>query len=253
MKKISLLLFCTGILFASKGQLNKLDSTAFTARLACSGSLLEGNVSRLLLVNRLDLNYAGQQWGYSNRTDYQYGEKNRSLSENDLVAYNFFYYQPAKKIYPFIMTIVETNYRRKILFRYQAGPGITYTLVKKPISLLRASFSATYEHTRFKEHQFENLADTSSNTIATYRITPRIYGVHALWKGKLNIVYELWLQQSIEHAANYRFFLEQGWEVPLIKHLDLKTTIRYTYENVRLKGLKAYDLFWVFGIIIKNY
>ncbi len=234
-------------------QLNKLDSTRLIIKLSSSGSLLEGNVSRFLLVNRMDMNYANTSWAFSNRTDYQYGQRNHELSENDIVIYNFFYYKPVKKVYSFLMTIVETNYRRKIQLRYQAGPGISWTAIKHPDHLFRVSLTATWEKTSYRRPAFENLSDTSSRKLTTLRIIPRLYGIHTLFKNRIHLIYECWWQQSTSSTRNYRFFLEQGLEIPLLKHIDLKTTLRYTYENVRIKNLKPYDLFWVFGITIKNY
>lgn len=238
---------------SASAQLNTIDSTRVLVKLAAAGSLLEGNVNRLLLINRLDVNYANPQWGFSNRTDYQYGSRNHALSENDVVTWNFLYYQPDKKLYPFLMTILETNYRRRISFRYQAGPGLTYAVIKRTSSLLKASLSLTYENTNYNGSKFEHSSDTSSHKISTFRITPRIFGVHHLWGNKCTLIYEWWLQQSLSNARNYRLMLEQGLEFPFIKRIDIKTTLRYTTENIRLKGLKPYDLFWVFGVVVKNY
>jgi hypothetical protein len=52
---------------------------------------------------------------------------------------------------------------------------------------------------------------------------------------------------------NQRVFIEQGIEIPLLKQIDIKATIRYSYESVRLKTLKAFDLFMVLGIAVKTF
>jgi hypothetical protein len=100
------------------GQLNTLDTTRLILKLSIAGSLLEGNISRLLLVNRMDIIYSSIYWGISNRTDYQYGKRNNMLSENDLVVYQFLYYRPAGKFYPFLMAIAEPIYVEKSSFAY---------------------------------------------------------------------------------------------------------------------------------------
>jgi hypothetical protein len=66
----------------------------------------------------MDINYSSINWGISKQTDYQYGKRNNMLSENNLVVYQFLYYRPASKFYPFLIAIAETNYLRKIQFRH---------------------------------------------------------------------------------------------------------------------------------------
>ncbi len=234
-------------------QLNKKDTVDWQIKLSASGSLLDGNVARLLLVNRLEIAHAQPAWGLSTRSDYQYGTTRRVTTENDFVSYNFFYLHPLHKIYPYLMAIVETNYRRKIEFRYQVGPGSSYTAWSKRNNLLRLSITGTYEHSRFGETKFKYIADTLSNTITVWRITGRIFCRQKLFEDKLNLLYEFWWQQSITDYHNYRLYNEAVFEVPLCKEFSFRTGFRYTYENVRLEKLKPFDLFWTFGLTVSSF
>lgn len=237
----------------ANAQLNRKDTLDWQIKLSAGGSLLEGNVARFLVMNRLEVAYANPSWGISTRNDYQYGTSKHTKTENDFVSCNFLYATPLKKIYPYLMGIVETNYRRKIKFRYQLGPGVSYTIASKENNLIRLSITGTYEYTRFGGTKFENVSDTSNNIINVWRITGRLFGRQRVFENKLKLSYEFWWQQSVSDWRNYRFYNEDILEVPLNKKFSFRTGFRYSYENVRLKGLKPYDLFWTFGLSVSNF
>lgn len=121
--------------FKANAQLNSNDTLGWQIKLSASCSLLDGNVARFLLVNRLEASYVDRSWGMSIRNDYQYGTTRYNITENDFISYNFLYVTPLKKVYPYLMGIVETNYRRKIQFRYQLGAGVSYMVALKGSNL----------------------------------------------------------------------------------------------------------------------
>ena len=237
----------------ANSQLNNNDTLNWQIKLSASGSLLDGNVSRFLLVNRLEVAYAQPSWGMSTRNDYQYGTTRHIKTENDFVSYNFLYATPLKKLYPYVMGLVETNFRRKIRFRYQIGPGVSYNLSAKGNNLIRVAVNSTYEHTRFGGTKFENVPDSLSNIINVWRVTGRLFVRQHVFENKLRLICEFWWQQSVSDNRNYRFYNEEILELPLNKNFSFRTGLRYTYETVRLKGLKPYDLFWTFGLTLSNY
>lgn len=157
-----------------------------------------------------------------------------------------------EKIYPYLMLLFETNYRREIKFRYQAGPGISLNLINGRNNFLRLSLTGTYENTQYGDVNFNHTSDTLSNTISTLRTTGRIFGRYGIVKDKLNFLYELWFQQSLNMKKNSRLYYENILEVPVSKHVSFRSTLRYTHESVHLKGLKPWDLFWVFGLSVSN-
>ena len=248
-----LTILLTASTLSSSGQLNRKDTLNRTAKVSGGGSLLEGNAARLLLAGRLELAYANASWGMSARIDYQYGTTKRSKTENDFVSYHFVYLRPLATIYPFFMIISETNYRRRIGFRYQFGPGLSYTLPGSSIDLLRVSLTGTFEHTGFKATRFEHIRDSTENTIKVWRLTARVFGKGRLAAKQLSASYEFWWQQSLSDFQNYRFYNEEVVEIPVNNMLNFRTGFRFTWENVRVKGLKAYDLFWTFGFAISGF
>lgn len=66
------------------GQLNEVDTLRWHMRFSANGLLLEGNISRLLLLGRLEVANANAKMGLSTRNDYQYGTKNQLKSEDDI-------------------------------------------------------------------------------------------------------------------------------------------------------------------------
>lgn len=245
----------TIILFASisaKAQLNESDSIRWQVRFNATGSILDGNVARTLLLHRLEIAHANANWGLSTRNDYQYGTTRYTLTESDVISSNFVYLKPLSKVYPYVMGLVETNLRRKIDFRYQVGPGVTWNVVQTKPSLLKLSTTVTYENTRFGGTIFDDEKYNGTNVIETWRLTSRIFGRHVL-KSKLRINYEFWWQQSLSESFNYRFHTEESLEFPIAKHITLRTAVRYSHENVELLGLKPFDLFWTYGFTIGNF
>jgi hypothetical protein len=233
-------------------QLNESDSIRWQIKFNSTASVLDGNVARTLLLNRLEVAHANKNWGVSTRNDYQYGLTRYILTENDFISYNFFYLKPLSKVYPYVMGLLETNLRRKIDFRYQFGPGVSWNVINTKPSILKLSLTGTYEHTKYAGVIFDDEKYNGSNTIETWRITGRIFGKHTL-KSKVRISYEFWWQQSLNESINYRYHTEEAIELPVTKHISFRTAVRYSYENIELIGLKPYDLFWTYGLTITNF
>ena len=246
-------IFCmTGWNLGCLAQLNRRDTLKWQTKLAASGSFLDGNVSRSLFVARLELAYADTTTGFSTRIDYQYGRTKHSKTENDHVSYNFIYLHPLATFYPYMLTITETNYRRQIDFRYQVGPGFSYTVPFNQHRILRLSLTGTYEFTRFATTKFTYIIDTLSHKVKVWRLTTRLFGKQSLAARKMTASCEFWWQQSITDRYNYRFYNEEVLEIPLNPRFSFRTAFRFTYENVRVRKLKPYDLFWTFGFSITN-
>jgi Protein of unknown function, DUF481 len=248
---LSLLITLT-LLDQSFAQLNESDSIQWQIKFNSTASVLDGNVARTLLLNRLEVAHANKNWGVSTRNDYQYGRTRYILTENDVISYNFFYLKPLNKVYPYVMGLLETNLRRKIDFRYQVGPGVSWNIVSKKPSLIKLSATATYENTRYGGTIFDDEIYNGSNTIETWRLTGRLFGKHTL-PSKLKISYEFWWQQSLNEQVNYRYHTEEAIEFPITKHIAFRTAVRYSYENIELIGLKPFDLFWTYGLTITNF
>lgn len=245
----ALFLIAWGNLFA---QLNESDSIRWQVKFNATASVLDGNVARTLLLTRIEVAHANERWGMNTRNDYQYGRTFYNLTENDVISYNFIYIKPLAKVYPYVMGLVETNLRRRIDFRYQVGPGVSWNVVRKKTSFVKLSVTGTYENTQYNGSVFDDEQYNGSTVLDTWRLTGRIFGKHRLLD-KVRISYEFWWQQSLSDRVNYRFHTEEAVELPVTKHIAFRTAVRYSYENIELVGLKPYDLFWTYGLTITNF
>lgn len=233
-------------------QLNESDSIQWQVKFNATASVLDGNVARTLLLNRLEVTRANARFGLSTRNDYQYGRTRYKLTENDFISSNFVYLKPLSKVYPYVMALVETNLRRKINFRYQVGPGVSWNVINQKTDLLKLSLTGTYENTRYGGSIFEDEEYNGSDVIETWRATGRVFGRHIL-KNKIRISYEFWWQQSLDEHNNYRYHTEEAIEFPIAKHVAFRTAFRYSYENIELIGLKPFDLYWTYGFTVSNF
>ncbi|HNP78789.1 MAG TPA: DUF481 domain-containing protein [Cyclobacteriaceae bacterium] len=252
MKKFILGIILLGSLsHTAAAQLNESDSINWQLKFNATGSVLDGNVARTLLLQRFEVAHANTRWGVSSRNDYQYGRTRYILTENDVISYNFVYLHPLSRVYPYFMALVETNYRRNIGFRYQTGPGVSWNVVRKKDHAVKLSLTGTYEYTRYGGNQFDEAVYNGNNIIETWRVTGRVFGKHRL-SSALRVSYEFWWQQSLDQSVNYRYHTEEAIEFPVSKHVAFRTGLRYSYENIELQGLKPFDLYWTYGLTITN-
>lgn len=233
-------------------QLNESDSIRWQVKFNATASVLNGNVARTLLLTRIEVAHANERWGISTRNDYQYGRTFYNLTENDVISYNFIYIKPLARVYPYVMGLVETNLRRRIDFRYQVGPGVSWNVVRKKTSFVKLSLTGTYENSQYSGSVFDDEQYNGNTVLDTWRLTGRIFGKHRLLD-KVRISYEFWWQQSLSDRVNYRYHTEEAIELPVTKHIAFRTALRYSYENIELVGLKPYDLFWTYGLTITNF
>lgn len=227
-------------------QLSESDTIRWQTKFNATGSVLDGNVARTLLLNRLQVTHANPTFGMSTRNDFQYGRTRHMLTERDIISYNFFYLRPFDRVYPYVMGLLETNLRRKIDFRYQVGPGASWNILYKKPSVLKLSVTMTYENTQYNGVTFDDEQYNGTDGIEAWRITGRVFVRHKL-NNNVGISSEFWWQQSLTEWDNYRYHLEGALEFPLSKHFALRTAVRYSYEKIALIGLEPFDLLWTYG------
>lgn len=234
-----------------RAQLNESDTISWQLKYNSTATVIQGNFSRTLLLNRLEFAHASPQWGLSTRTDYQYGRTFKRQTEDDWVSYNFLYLKPMAKVYPYVMGLAETNLRRLIDFRYQVGPGITWNAHRSEKSILKLSLTGTYENTNFNGSSYNEASYDGKEVVDTWRVTGRFFGKLTLRNIRLSG--EFWWQQSVVDATNYRFHTEEAVEWPITKKIALRTVLRYSYERIAIVSLKNYDLFFTYGLSISNF
>ena len=240
-----------GLALPINAQLLEADTARWAYGLTGNLYLSKGNVDRLLLRTDASVKHLGEGWGFASEQTYQYGTFGPLRTENDVFSRNFAYLKPQKRVYPYLMVWLERNLRKQINFRYQIGPGISADIVKQSNYLLKVSLTATWEHSRFAGNDFVNADPQASPDIATPRLTPRLFGEHRMFAGRLLLQHETWFQQSLRFRANRRFHQVLVWQLPLGKVFAFRSRLDYMYEHVGLRGVAQGDLYLTAGVQVK--
>ncbi|MBK8922021.1 MAG: DUF481 domain-containing protein [Saprospirales bacterium] len=235
------------------GQINESDTLRLQYRTALTGNLQSGNLEALTLIGRLDLSVApSRRWALKtqNAARYQafYGRK----ADNDFLSQNFVYAGQQHTFYPFVMAFLLGNFRRKINFRWIAGPGVTWQVLRRPGQVMKLSAAAVYESTDFAGQTFNYPVYDGSGHIGTWRATFRLFGQHRLLQQRLLLFYEAYVQPSVEQSENFRWLADGGVELPLWKGLSFTTHFTYTHENVVIRPVKSGDMILSFGFSFRK-
>lgn len=231
-------------------QINESDTLFFQYNTALSGNLQTGNLEAFALRLKADFSYAPtRHWAFKTQNAYRYQEFFKFKVDNDFNSRNFFYLGQQRRVYPFAMAFVATNFRRKIDFRHFTGAGVTWQIVRAPGHSVKMALSGVYESTRFADNEFNYPEYDGANRIETWRASAWLFGKHLLWSRRLRIYYEIFVQPSLQNADNFRWQAETGIEWPLWKGLGLTANYVFTRENVTVRTVKAKDGLLTFGIV----
>ena len=165
------------------------------------------------------------------------------------------YFNPEKKLYPQLLGVFSTNFRRQIDYRYLFGGGVTYQILndKKKENWLKTSLTFEYEGTQFGNTQFNITAYNGMNEIDTFRGTIWLNGKYNLFKKKVIITHQSYYQPSLSESNNYRWQADLGLELPIWKFLNFKINYLHTFESIVIAEQEQEDQFLTFGLTIKNF
>lgn len=229
-------------------QLNESDTLKFQTKLNLNGNWQKGNVEVLAFRSKLEFTFSSSpNFVFKTQNAYLYQEFFGNKADEDLFSRNFIYFYPQNKIYPFAVSFISQNFRRKIDFRYFVGAGATLQLIHTKSHILKTALSTVYEESNFSIDIFNESQYDGQKQINTWRGTAWIFGKHHFFENKLNFYYESYIQPSFEDTKNFRWQLETGLETPIWKGLNFSTTFIYTYEKIVALGLKPYDHSLLFG------
>jgi hypothetical protein len=234
---------------AAYAQLNESDTARFQLRAGITGVWQSGNVELLALRSRLEMVTNGKKnFVFKSQNNSLYQEFSGFKADNDLNSRNFLYYKPQKSFYPFALLYVQTNFRRKIDYRWFGGAGITWQFVRKIHSNLKLSGGMLYENTRFTVNQFNEVFYNGSENIALWRATMYLAGWHRILNGKVKLFYNAYWQPGFEQVPNNRMQVDVGLELPVWKGLSFQTEYLLTYEQVTAQKVKEIDRLFTFGL-----
>ncbi len=241
-----ILLFCGAIV--ATAQINESDTLKWQHRVSLSGNYQTGNVKYTAIRSRLDISWMPlRNWVFKTQNSSLY-QAFRVKADNDVFSRNFLYFQPQKKVYPFAMAFVSTNFRRKIDLRWFAGAGATGQLVSRQAHSLKLSASTVYESSRFLGSDF-NLPEYDGDEVQQlWRGTFYLAGWHRLLDKRLRLFYDAYWQPAFSDAQNYRSQLDVGLDLSLHKGLSFNVLYSYSFENLVVKNVKQEDSILTFGL-----
>lgn len=252
MKNIALILLLLPTLLI--GQINESDTLDVKAGLSISGLYQGGNVETLIFRAKTDLSLrTGKNFVFKNQNSYVYQEFGNVKADEDILSLNFLYLNPEKRIYPFVLGFVSTNFRREIDLRYLMGTGVTFQLINIEYYWLKISLSSEYERTNFKRASFNLEEYNGAESINTFRGTIWVNGKYHLIKNKMILLHESYFQPSLQKSNNYRWQADVGLELPLSKFLNFKISYRHTFESIVIENQQQQDRFLTFGFTLKSY
>lgn len=229
-------------------QINESDSLKFKANLQLTGFLQTGNVETLIFRAKSDVSL--KLWNntiFKTQNSYIYQEFGKEKADEDILSLNFLYFNPERKIYPFVLGFFSTNFRREINSRYLVGGGLTYNILNKKKNWLKASLSLEFENTDFKNTNFNISSYNGMNEINAFRSTIWVNGKYYLFKDKLILTHENFFQPSLEEGENYRWQSDIGIELPVWKFLNCKVNYLRTFESLVVINQKREDSFLTLG------
>lgn len=230
-------------------QLNESDTLQFQLRASLTGNYQQGNVEVLTVRGKLDLVYAPtKKFVFKSQNSSLYQAFYSNKADNDIFSRNYFYYQPQKRIYPFAIAYVSSNYRRKIDTRLFTGVGATLQIINKPLSTVKVSVSGVYEETNFKGNTFNYPNLNGQEKISLWRGTLYTGGWNYVFDKHLRFYYDAFWQPSFSDENNYRAQFDIGVDFPVWKGLSLNMLYTFTHENVVIASVKKEDKILTFGL-----
>ncbi len=240
--------------FFLSAQLNESDTLNVKARLSLTGLWQGGNVQTLIFRAKSDVSFRPwKKWVFKTTNSYVYQEFGKEKADEDILSLNFLYLNPERRLYPFVLGFVSTNFRREIDLRYLVGAGATYQILQKKDHWLKVSLSSEYERTNFANTDFNRDVYDGDRSINTFRATIWINGKYSLFKNKVILNHESYFQPSLERSDNFRWQADLGLEFPIWKFLNFKVNYLHTFESIVIEDQKREDRFLTFGLTLKSY
>lgn len=232
----------------SAAQLNESDTARFQWRATVTGNYQQGNVNVLTIRSRAEFSLTpARRFAFKSQNSSLYQQFSSVKADNDIFSRNYIYFDPQRRVYPFAMIYLSSNYRRKISRRVFYGAGATWQVLSGTRQVIKLSASAVYEQNLFRGTQYSDPVYNGSNKINTWRGTLYAAGWHYLLNNHIRFFYDAYWQPSFSNTKNYRTQTDLGIDIPVWKGLFFTTLYSYTHENTVIAGIKKDDHLFTFG------
>ncbi len=233
--------------FVVDAQITETDTLSWNMQLRVSGNFAFGNVERVLLANNVEVlhSFPSKNWVFKSAHQFRYGEVNDRKIDHQYVGNVYIYNKPFKKLYPFYLSLYETNFRLRIKSRVQNGLGVTWVPIKKKRHLLKISTALIYDVSKYDDEVVFN--DLSLTSFKSIRPTLRIYGEHVMVTA-LKINYEFIDQISVSTQGNQRILAFIGLGYRLNTSISLQAKLQFSHEDITAADVKPDDWLMTYGI-----
>ncbi len=228
-------------------QLTETDTVGFELKLSLNGSRAAGNIERTLVAlgGEMIKSNADRTWVYKTQNSYRYGAVRSIRTENDFVLGNYLYYQPDRRVYPYLMALYENNLIKRIDRRIGGGGGITFAILKTSSVLLKVSTTAFVDYTLYSNSVHEGVHQFTD--VTTFRPSLRIFWRYRFKNGI--IAYTEGVDQfSVTGKGNHRIAASGGLVCPLSRRISFTSRIEYTHEDIVSDGVQANDWYSLVGL-----
>lgn len=244
---IVVIVFCAATINVA-AQINESDTLKFQLRATLTGNFQRGNVNVTSIRSKLDFSYSPlNNWVFKSQNSSLY-QSFAAKADNDIFSRNFLYFNPKNRIYPYAISFISTNYRRKINSRLFAGVGGTWQVVNQKHHILKLSANAVYENTKFNGSTFNFSELNGADESRVWRGTVFLTGLHNLFEKYIRLYYDAFWQPAFANSNDYRYEYEIGLDFPVWKGFSFNCLYSYKHENVVVNKIKQDDKMLTFGI-----
>jgi hypothetical protein len=230
-------------------QLNESDTARYQIQAGLTGLSQSGNVEFLAIRSKAELLYSlPHSVVFKSQTITLYQKFGKFKADEDLLSRNFLYWNPQSLWYPFAISFVQTNYRRKIDLRWFGGAGITYQLLRSKTNKLKLSAGLIHETSRFSSDQFNTRNYNGSQSISLWRVTTFVSGWHTFPSIPFSLDYMAYWQPGFDSVANTRLQAEITARIPLYRGVSVSCNYLIAYEQVTVQNVTQTDRIVTFGI-----
>jgi hypothetical protein len=180
------------------------------------------------------------QWAFKSQSNALYQAFGGFKADEDFFSRNFLYFRPENRTYPFVLSFISTNFRRKVALLHFTGLGLTRQLIQGEGQQLKVSLAGVYENTRFNQEVFNLPAYNGSPIVNIWRATVYAAGKHVLGQ-YTSVFYNAYWQPAVPDFKNYRLFFDTGLNWQVKPRLALQCLYLLTGEGLVAQGVQTRD------------
>ncbi|WP_207632780.1 DUF481 domain-containing protein [Foetidibacter luteolus] len=199
--------------------------------------------SSFVINNSLGFGVSHRHTAFSSSANWIYGQQNKNLTNNDLlVTANLDVWRKESRISYWALLSYQTSLSLKIDYRLQGGGGISYTILRTPVSSFVISDGLLFEKGNLVDATLgkDMYQTTRNSTRIKYRFNIQerliVEGIH-------------FYQPSLQDISDYNISSVNTLAVKLRKWLSLTAAANYN----KISRTNRENLILTFGVAVEKY